>query len=268
MPDANLEVLNAAAQARFGLDLNGALRAATGLALDANGISQLLFGNSDLNANRDGMLALLGGGLLLDGTSTSYAETADVAALDIPGDIDMRAEIVSTSNTLGAMNLISKWTPAAQQSYRMALVPLFSLLSLTTSSTGANSVDNSLAVLAGAPRSRAWRTTLDADNGASGRTARFYSAATLDGPWVEASGSPVITGAVTTLFNSTSVLRLGALGNGTEVFTGRIHRVEVRNGIDGTVVANPDFRNLAPGATGFTDGAGRTWSLGANARVV
>ena len=268
MPDSNREILNAAAQARFGLDLNGALRAATGLPYDANGISKFLFGG-DINKNHDGMLSLLRGGLLLDGTATSFAETPDVAALDILGDIDIRAEFVLTGLVLGAQNLLAKWTPAAQQSYRMALVPLFSFVSLTTSSTGANSVDNSLAAFVGAEgRYGARRVTLDVDNGAAGRTARFYSAPSLDGPWTEQAGSPLITGVVTSIFNSSSVLRLGALGNGTEVFSGRIHRVEIRNGIDGTVVANPDFRNLTAGTTGFTDGAGRVWSLGAGARVV
>lgn len=264
MPDASLERLQAAAQARHKLDLNGALRAATGLALDANGISQFLF-KSDINQNRDGLLAVLGGGLMMDGTANSYAETADAVALDIAGDIDMRVEFAFTGG-IGTASLISKWTPAAQQSYRMQLVPLFTLMNIQTSSTGANTVNNQNAW--NGVRVGALRTTLDVDNGAAGRTARFYAASSLDGPWVELAGSPVITAGVTTVFNSTAVLRLGANGDGTDPFFGRIHRAELRNGIDGTVVANPDFRNLAPGTTTFADGAGRTWNVGAGARVV
>ena len=266
MPDSNLEVLQDAAQTRFGLDLNGALRVATGLDLDANGISEALFG-SEINQNLDGLLAVLGGGLLLDGTTNSYAETADNVALDILGDIEITVEYSATSSLLSTQNLLAKWTPAAQQSYRLALLPLFDLAQIHTSTTGANTVTQQLAIPR-LPKSRALRVTLDVDNGAAGRTARFFTALSLDGPFTEVSGSPVITAGVTTIFNSTGVLRLGALGNGTEAFVGRIHRAELRNGIGGTVVANPDFRNLAQGTTNFTDGAGRNWTLGSTAQVV
>lgn len=266
MPDSNEEVLNAAAQARFGLDLNGALRAATGLALDANGISKFLFGAKDLNANHAGMLSLLTGGVLLDGTSNSYIETSDKAALDLAGDMDIRVEFVYTSTTFANGVLLAKWTPGTQQSYQLFLIPVLTTQQLITSSTGANSVTNQLNAATG--RAASLKATLDADNGASGRTARFFSASSLDGTYTELAGSPVTTAGVTTVFNSTSVLRLGAFGDGTGGFVGRIHRAELRSSIDGTVVANPDLRNVARGATSFVDGAGNTWNVGSAAQVV
>lgn len=48
---------------------------------------------------------------------------------------------------------------------------------------------------------------------------------------------------------------------------GRVHRAEVRSGITGTVVANPDFRALAPGTTSFADTTGKMWSLAGTAEV-
>ncbi len=41
-------------------------------------------------------------------------------------------------------------------------------------------------------------------------------------------------------------------------FTGRGHRFEVRDGIDGTLAASPDLRDLAPGTTAWTDSTGLT----------
>ena len=146
-------------------------------------------------------------------------------------------------------------------------MPAFSQFHLSTSSTGANTVANTLTT-ATAGLVTAYRATLDVDNLAAGRTARYYPGPSLGGPWTELPSSPVITAGVTTIFNSTSVMRLGTLGNGTQGFIGRIHRAEVRSGIDGAVVANPDFRSLAVGTTNFVDGAGRTWNLGSAARVV
>jgi hypothetical protein len=261
-----MERLNAAAQARYGLDVNGGMRVATGLALDLNGVSKFLW-QTDWNQNFDGLLALLSGGVLFDGTANSYIETSDKAALDIVGDIDIRVEFMYWTPTLGNAALVAKWTPAAQQSYLLLNVPAFSALQLHTSSTGANDLNNQLGSVPFI-RYAAIRATLDVDNGAAGRTARFYSAPNLDGPFVEMSGSPVTTAGVTTIFNSTAVLRLGALGDGSNPFNGRIHRAEIRNGIDGTVVANPDLRNVAVGATSFVDGAGNTWNVGSAAKVV
>lgn len=266
MVDTNFEVLQAAGQARHRLDLNGAMRRSTGLNLDAQGISTYLFGNPRFGTDVAAADDLLAGGLLLDGTTNSYAETADAAALDILGDIDIRVEMM-LGVIGGFMTLVSKWTPAAQQSYQFTIVPAFSQFHLSTSSTGANTVANTL-TSATTGLVTAFRATLDVDNGAAGHTARYYQGPNLDGPWTELSGSPVTTAGVTTIFNSTSVMRLGTLGNGTQGFIGRIHRAQVHTGIDGAVVANPDFRALAVGTTNFVDSAGRTWNLGSAARVV
>jgi len=48
---------------------------------------------------------------------------------------------------------------------------------------------------------------------------------------------------------------------------GTVYAVEVRNGIDGTVVANPNFSGQKPGATSFTDTAGRPWTLNGSALI-
>ncbi len=60
MAEGNSEVLQALAQANHGLDLNGALRAASGLDLDGNGVAHALWGK-ELHDSYDEAFTLLGG---------------------------------------------------------------------------------------------------------------------------------------------------------------------------------------------------------------
>ena len=51
-------------------------------------------------------------------------------------------------------------------------------------------------------------------------------------------------------------------------YFGDIVALEVADGLDGTVIANPDARDVTPGATSFTDAAGVTWTAEVDAEVV
>src|SRR5690606_28125049 len=66
----------------------------------------------------------------------------------------------------------------------------------------------------------------------------------------------------------TATLAIGAFNTGTVPLDGVVHSVEVRDGIDGTLVANPDFAAQPHGTTQFTDGTGRVWTVRGNARIV
>jgi hypothetical protein len=259
--DVNVEVLNAAAQATYSLDLAGGLRKATGLNLDPNGICLRLWGK-EFNEAGPEMLALVGGhGLLLPGVSGAYASTPDHASLDITGDIDIRVEYAVTGSGSN-QTLLSKWA-ASQQSY-MARLGIFGTTDMVWSTTGANSLSDTEVPTTSVS---CLRLTLDVDNGASGRTITYYQANTLDGPFTQFGQDT--TAGVTSIFAGTAPLELGSRNGGTaELFTGRITRAEVRDGINGTVVANPDFRNVAPGTTSFADSTGKTWTINGSAAVV
>jgi hypothetical protein len=256
--DANSEVLQAAAQATYGLDLNGALRAATGLRLDANGICRKLWGK-EFNEAFDEMLAMVSShGLVLPGTSGAYASTPDVAALDITGDIDLRAEFVRTR--AGSEALIGKYGASPNKSYRLrALTFAPAAAVMEWSVTGAADLNVPVATVV---NPGAYRATLAVATG----TVTVYTATSMDGPWTQAGQS---VGGATSIFSGAAPLEVGASEGGTALtFRGRITRAEVRSGIDGTVVANPDFRNLAPGTTSFADGTGKTWTIHGAAEVV
>ncbi|MEU8473767.1 hypothetical protein [Streptomyces hygroscopicus] len=207
--------------------------------------------------------------LVLDGSTTGTVDTPDAAPLDIVGDIDLRAE-VEIDWTAGDLNqtLIGKWDGASgQRSY--ALRVFNQQLQLSWSNDGAVSLMAAVSVPT-LPDHAAVRATLDVDNGAGGRTVTFYWASSMAGPWAQI-GDPIIQTGTTSIYASTVPLRIGSPDPGTNPprtpFTGSGYRFEVRSGIDGTVVAAPDFTTQAPGTTSFVDAVGHTWTLQGTAEI-
>jgi len=66
---------------------------------------------------------------------------------------------------------------------------------------------------------------------------------------------------------STSDLIIGADFDNRYAMRGRFHRLQIRNGINGTLVANPDFTAQTIGATSFADSTGRTWNAHGTAEI-
>lgn len=213
--------------------------------------------------------------LRLPGAATDYATTPHVTALGITGDIDVRmdAQLVnwldaSEAGNVSTTELVGKHTGASKS---WLLGVRSNRLYLEWSADGTSSLSASSTVeLVVPPSGRlAVRAVLDVNNGASGRTATFYTAPSgTAGPWTQL-GAPVIQSGTTSLFNATTVPL--QVGNATDFFfttaAGRCMAVEVRSGIGGTVVANPVFTAQAIGTTSFADGAGRTWTLAGNAQI-
>ncbi|WP_282698220.1 hypothetical protein, partial [Streptomyces sp. CC208A] len=188
------------------------------------------------------------------GAAGAGAQTPDHASLDITGDLDIRVEAEgdwwSSSN-----RLFGKWGSVGQQSYRIQ-VERGTLYLIWSPDGGTNPFFAGWTIPADTPRRAAFRVTLDVDNGAGKFYTEFFTAPTLDGPWTRYA---TFTGdATTSIFNSTTPLTLGGFTVG---LTGPVYRAELRNGINGTIVASPDLRALAPGTTSWTDSSGRPWTL-------
>jgi hypothetical protein len=258
------------AKQNFGLDFPGALRVATGIEKDPNGIAQQLFGKDLYGASDDLFTELGGRALVLNGTSGTFVSTPDAAALDIAGDIDIRIEL--EINTVATHNLISKWnTTGNQRAYLLRYVAAFALYQFAHSTNGTTDIPTGSSATFLVPFGRAIKFTLDANNGSSQRVGRFYE----DIPTFSDSNIIATTlrhtetvSGVATIFNSTAPLRIGAGNAGTDnPLNGRIFRMQLRNGIDGTLVANPDFRFLTPGTTSFQDSLGVTWTLNGSAVI-
>jgi len=266
MADVNAEVIQNAAQDTYGLDYPGALRRATGLNLDPNGICLALWGKEFNEAGTELLSVLSQHALLLPGVSGAYASTPDHASLDIVGDIDIRVEFAEVPTAGTNRTWVSKYVGTGnQRSYllRRNSVAVDELLWTTGGITAVS--PNGGITFVGNPG--AVRCTLDVDTTAD-YTVTWYTAPSRNGPWTQVLQS-VLGSAATSIFSGTAALLVGASATGTtDLFRGRISYVEVRSGIDGTIVANPDFSAQAPGTTSFADSTGKTWTIAGTAAVV
>lgn len=206
--------------------------------------------------------------LVLDGVDANIASTPDVSALDIVGDLDVRIEATADWYATAAHSLMGKWNATGnQRSWRLYLY--HSWLYLQWTADGVTIVGDGTA-LPSLPARAALRATLDVDNGAGGNTIRLYWAPTLAGPWTQ-FGDTLTAAGVTSIFSGTAALQIATpfptAAPPIHPIDGRVHQAEVRSGIAGTVVANPDFRAKAPGTTSFADAAGRTWTVNGTAEI-
>lgn len=211
----------------------------------------------------------------LTGVSGRFVSTPDSVGLSITGDIDVRVHITADDYTpFSTTNLLAKHvTTGNQRSYRLLLTPA-QLLEFRWSPDGITEIIKASTVgfTTSNGVNKHLRATLDVNNGAAGNDVKFFTSD--DGfTWTQL-GATVTTAGVTSIFDSTSPVELGSSQNGlTALFTGNIFAAEIRNGIDGTVVANPRF-GYAPwdvgdtsGATG-TDDIGNTWTLNGTSTTI
>jgi hypothetical protein len=212
-------------------------------------------------------------GLSLPGSTGNYASTPDAASLDITGDLEIVFDATAADWTPAAIDsLVSKNVSTGnQRSFRFELNtngrPAFGwspdgvTLTLRPATAAPVIADGARLAL---------KVTLDADNGASGHDIKFYTAPTKAGSWTQLGTTVTIAG-VASIFNSTAVLEIGSSTLGaTQPFAGTVHAVEVRNGIGGTLVANPNFEIQTPGSTSFADTAtpAKTWTVHGTAEIV
>lgn len=210
--------------------------------------------------------------LALDGGFGDRATTPDAAALGITGDIDIRIDL-ALANWRSVVNLCGKYeTTGDQRSWALYLdddADGALVFSWSTAGTAGTILTHESTVPVPAPASgrQALRVTLDVNDGSGNRVVTFYTAETIDGPWT-VLGAPETTAGTTSIFDSTAGLEVGDIEDlGGLPVTGRVYAFELRSGINGAVVANPDFTAQAPGATSFADSSGRTWTVQGGAAI-
>jgi hypothetical protein len=211
--------------------------------------------------------------LVLTDATDDYVSTPDHASLDIVGDLDIRAE-VSVDNwddlgsTSGGATLFSKWLESTNNRSYLFRVSETGFLRFNWSSDGTNNLSATSTNAVGlTPGRHALRVTIDVNNGASGRTITFYKSTSLDGSWTQIE--QIVQAGVTSIDVGSALGTIGWFsGVGDAGYAAMmVHRVEVRSGIGGTVVADPDLRSLARDTTSFVDSAGRTWTLQGDAEI-
>ncbi|MDH2392309.1 hypothetical protein QCN29_26740 [Streptomyces sp. HNM0663] len=194
------------------------------------------------------------------------ASTPDHASLDITGDIDVRIEVALDDWSSSDVELASKYkTTGNQRSWLLLYGQVDRDLTFRWSSDGAGNLQFSSTEPVPAPTSGriALRSTLDVSAG----VITHYTAPTLDGPWTQL-GAPSTPAGATSIYSSTTPVEIGDASS--LVFnspSGKVYRFELRDGIDGTIVAAPDFTAQTSGTTSFDDSAGRTWTLAGDAEI-
>lgn len=211
------------------------------------------------------------------------SRTADKAALDVVGDLEIRADIWPhtwrpNENGTGSrrMVLASKYTITGdQRSWHLSLTSAGLLqFAWTTAGTVASriTVNSTVSIPATADRLSV-KVTLDVDNGAAGRDVKFWTATSIDGTYTQL-GATVTAAGVTNVFASTSPLVIGAGGDNATIFDangltfgGRFYEFRLYNGIGGSLVADPKFYNASTGQPLINDGLGNSWQIDNGARV-
>lgn len=215
-------------------------------------------------------------GLRLPGGAGNYASTPHNAAIALTGDLDVRALLSLEDWTPAAqIGIAGKWTLTGNQRSWLFALGTGGNLQFYTSIDGTASVLASSSVAVPVTSGPLLvRATLDVNNGAAGRTITFYTAtATADGiytgPWT-ILGTPQIIATAITLFNATlAPLEIGSWNTGAaNNMAGIYHEFQLRNGIAGTVVTDPNFAAQPTDTTSFADLSGRTWTRFGTSRII
>lgn len=202
--------------------------------------------------------------LYLDGTAGNYVTTPDHSALDITGDLDVRAEVALDDWTpTNSMALVSKYLPTGdQRSYIFQLTSGGTgFLQLVWSEAGTSTTKSASSTVATgiADATPSWvRATLDVDNGAGGHTVTFYTSS--DGITWTQLGAAVTTAGTTSIFSGSAPLRAGARNDDGVPMIGRLFRAQVFNGIDGTLACDL-VCDGGPVDPRFRDRTGKTWTF-------
>lgn len=182
----------------------------------------------------------------LPGVVGNYLSVPDSAANSVTGDLDLRIKVAMDDWTpSAAQTVVAKWAAGAQHSFEF-YVDTAGKPTLGWSTTGSDFLSAvSTAATGFTDGSTNWlRVTLDVDNGSSQRVINFYTSA--DGVTWTPLGSTVTTAGVTSIFDSTATVNLGAETVSTGQMAGLVYEAQVRNGIGGPVVASFNAANTVP----------------------
>lgn len=173
----------------------------------------------------------------LPGVTGNYMSVPDSAALDIVGDIDIRARVALDDWTPAAVSaLVAKYVSTGdQRSYRLYVSADGKLhLAWSPNGTSPSVIDVASTVATGVTDGATkWvRATLDVDNGAVGNDVKFYTSD--DGTAWTQLGTTVTTAGVTSIYAGTAPGEIGAYSGGTFPPQGRIFRAIIFSDLTST----------------------------------
>ena len=200
-----------------------------------------------------------------------YVETADSGFDLVPTRtlvIGVEIDPVDASSGV-AQTLLSKWDGIIGNErsfmFQLSATGFPRIITTPDGTAGAQIITTSTAALPDDNRRCVW-VEFDPDNGAN-RVTRFFTSATIDGALTQLGAT--VTGAVTSVFDSSTAVQIGAFENVGEPYTGLIYAATTRHtSIDGVPTSNPNFTAQVPGSTAFDDDFFHTWQLFGTATIV
>jgi lysophospholipase L1-like esterase len=227
----------------------------------------LLAGTGALHTTQaDGYLNLPGG-------TSDYAYTPDSAVFD-GADLEIQILAAATDWTPAALStLAAKFETTGNQKSWIVSITTTGLIQMVVSADGSNSANN---INSSAPSltdgTAYWLRQKRV--AATGVVTTGKAASTLAAP--QESDWTAITTAGTLLagsspFSSSAVVTVGGrdgipTGAGTNPFTGKIMAARIL--VNGTEVANPDWRHTTGGGSTVTDGHGLVWTKNGSSSIV
>lgn len=210
----------------------------------------------------DTRASLLASYLSLPGSSGNYASTPDSAANSITGDIDIRIKVA-----------MDDWTPAGIQTFASKYISSLAtnfVIFLNTAGTlrydwsvggvasGAKTSTAATGVSDGATK---WiRVTHDADNDAGGNDVKFWLSD--DGGVGTQLGTTVTTaGTITARDDPSTTVKLGTTTGSAFLMAGKIYRVQIYNGIEGTLAVDFDPTLSLRRQTSLRGATGELWTI-------
>jgi len=198
-----------------------------------------------------------------------YASAPDSSGLSITGDIDIRVEAELADWRGDLTYLAGKYQPSGnQRSWAVGLSAGYVFLHWSANGTTTRTEFSTLPVPVPGGRRLALRVTMDVNDVSGGHVVTFYTSDSIGGSWTQL-GDTVTGSGTTSIFDSTVSVEVGdvtGLGDEQPVEK-RVYGFQLRSGINGTVVASPDFTAQTPGAPSFQDAQGNVWTVQSGAEI-
>lgn len=208
--------------------------------------------------------------LYLPGTAGTWALAPDSSGLSVTGDAELILD-VALDSWREAQDLASKYVVDGNDRSWAVNISASGILQWVWSADGTNTVNAFSTIPVPDPGDGArlaMKIAFDVNNGAAGNDTTFWISATGDGPWTQL-GAKVTNSGTTSIFNSDADVVLGDIPtSGSPPMAGKWYGFQLKNGIGGTAVANPDFTAQTEETDSFTDAAGNVWQLAAAAQFV
>lgn len=203
--------------------------------------------------------------LSLPGTAGNYASTPDTVAnsVGVSGDFDLRAKLTLPDWTPGSnMAIAAKWNSSSTRSWRLMISSSGMQFSYTR--FGGSIISTTTRLTGLTDGTTGWvRITRVRSTGVT-----TYYSSTDGSTWTNLGSTTADAGGG--FFDSNGNLTIGAQEEfTTTMFNGKIHYFELRDAVDGTVVAKFDAEAVTPAGTrnpsSVVSSTGETWTINGSA---